>query len=207
MKSFHLLRSIFRILLLCVCGAILGLNLYLANANRLMHDQMPMPFGYGAAVVLSGSMEPEFSAGDLIIVREQESYTLRDIVVFQSGGSLVVHRIVDIADGLITTRGDANQADDAPVEASAIKGKVISIIPWMGNLARILKTPAATIILLVAAVLMLESSFRKEKRKKAADVEQLKAEIRKLRTETEHAADSAQAPASESVPEQAEDSK
>ena len=58
------LKSTFRLLLLILCGLILGVNVYLANANSLVGNQLPTPFGYGAAVVLSGSMEPEFSKGD-----------------------------------------------------------------------------------------------------------------------------------------------
>lgn len=201
------IKTLLRILVLVFVSLVVGINLYTWNAKSLMGNALPMPMGYGAAIVLTGSMEPTIMEDDLILVAKKPVYAVGDIVVYQSGNILVVHRIVDIADGLITTRGDANQTDDAPVEASAIKGKVISIIPWMGSLARILKTPAATIILLVAAVLMLESSFRKEKRKKAADVEQLKAEIRKLKAETEYASASGQAPAPASEPEpgQAED--
>ena len=63
------IKDVLRWLLIVVCGLILGVNVYLANANSLVGNQLPMPFGYGAAVVLSGSMEPEFSEGDLIIVK------------------------------------------------------------------------------------------------------------------------------------------
>ena len=70
-----------RLLLLILCGLVIGVNMYLANANSLVGNQLPMPFGYGAAVVLSGSMEPEFSEGDLIFVKETESYKQNDIVV------------------------------------------------------------------------------------------------------------------------------
>ena len=54
------------------------------NAKNLVGNNLPMPFGYGAAVVLSGSMEPAFSKGDLIIVKETDEYGLNDIVVFES---------------------------------------------------------------------------------------------------------------------------
>ncbi|MBE6968385.1 MAG: signal peptidase I [Ruminococcaceae bacterium] len=175
------IKTLLRILVLVFVSLVVGINLYTWNAKSLMGNALPMPMGYGAAIVLTGSMEPTIMEDDLILVAKKPVYAVGDIVVYQSGNILVVHRIVDIADGLITTRGDANQADDAPVEASAIKGKVISIIPWMGSLARILKTPAATIILLVAAVLMLESSFRKEKKKGDDQLEKIKEEIRKLK--------------------------
>ena len=113
----------FRLLLLIFCGLTLGINVYLANANSLVGNQLPMPFGYGAAVVLSGSMEPELSAGDLIVVKEAENYKQNDIVVFQDGNSLVVHRIIQIDGETITTKGDANKVTDEPISITAVKAR------------------------------------------------------------------------------------
>ena len=159
------IKTVARIVVIVLVSLVVGVNLYSWNARSLMGNALPMPMGYGAAVVLTGSMEPTIMADDLIIVAEQEDYAEDDVVVYQSGSILVVHRIVDITDGMVTTQGDANSAADEPVEMTAIKGKVIAIIPVLGNLARLLKTPAATIVLLAGAVLMLEASFRKEKQK------------------------------------------
>ena len=47
---------IFRILLFVVMSCIIGYNLYIFNSKKLVGDALPMPFGYGCAVVLSGSM-------------------------------------------------------------------------------------------------------------------------------------------------------
>jgi signal peptidase len=157
------LKTIARTVVIIFVSLVVGINLYSWNAKSLMGNALPMPMGYGAALVLTGSMEPTIQADDLIIVAERPVYAEDEIVVYQSGNILVVHRIIDITDGMVTTQGDANQAADEPVEMSAIKGKVIANISGLGTLARILKTPTATIALLIAAVLMLEASFRKEK--------------------------------------------
>ena len=53
-------KGVLRILVLIICGIVLGVNVYLANANSLVGNKLPMPFGYGSAVVLSGSMELNF---------------------------------------------------------------------------------------------------------------------------------------------------
>ena len=89
-KSNKKWKNILRFILLAICGAVFGVNIYLANAKTLVGNQLPMPFGYGAAVVLSGSMEPTFSTGDLIVVKEQNDYILDDIVVYQEASFLVV---------------------------------------------------------------------------------------------------------------------
>ena len=174
-----------RILLLVFASLVLGINLYLWNARSLMGNALPMPFGYGAAVVLTGSMEPAIRADDLILVAEQDAYEVEDIVVYQSGRVLVVHRIVDIADGMVTTQGDANNAADAPIELSAVKGRVVGVIPGAGSLVKILKTPAATIALLAGAVVLMEMSYRKEKQKGDDELEKIKEEIRRLKAEQE----------------------
>ena len=176
-------KSLVRWLLLIVCGAVLGVNVYLANANRLMGEQLPMPFGYGAAVVLSGSMEPTFSEGDLIIVKECHELQENDIVVFQDGGSLVVHRIISVDTDTAITKGDANDASDAPINISAIKGTVLFWIPFAGRVVEGLKTPIGTICVIVAAIALVELPRRKEKKQDDEQRKQLLEEIARLKEE------------------------
>ena len=177
------IKKICRIVLIVFVSLVVGFNLYTWNAQSLMGNALPMPFGYGAAVVLTGSMEPTIGTSDLIIVAERPVYAVDDIVVYQSGKMLVVHRILEIADGIVTTKGDANNAPDAPVELSAVKGKVVTVIPGVGAVAKILKTPAATAVLVIGAVVLMEASFRKEKKKGDDELERIKEEIRKLKDE------------------------
>ena len=54
MKKKLTVKSVLHVTALLLCGAILGLNIYSANAGKLVGNKLPMPFGYGAAVVLSG---------------------------------------------------------------------------------------------------------------------------------------------------------
>ena len=172
-----------RYAILGILAVFIGVNLFYLNANRLTGDAVPMPFGYGASVVLSGSMEPALSVGDLLIVREQERYAVGDIVVYQSGRTPVVHRIVAIDDESVTTRGDANNANDETFVPGAIKGAVIAAIPLVGYAVWALKSPVAVVVLLAAAVLLTEGSFRAGKAEKEAQNEKLKAEIRALMEE------------------------
>ena len=172
-----------RLVLLIICGAALGVNVYMANAKSLVGNQMPMPFGYGASVVLSGSMEPEFSKGDLIVVAEADSYSERDIVVFQDGHSLVVHRIIEIDGEKIITQGDANNVPDEPIEASAIKGKVLFHVDKLGAIVSFFKTPVGTVLLIVAAVALVEIPRRREKEADDEEKQKILEEIKRLREE------------------------
>ncbi len=177
--------SIIRRVILVILGLIIGTNAYLANAKTLTGNQMPMPFGYGAAVVLSGSMEPVLSKGDLIIVKEKESYKVGDVVVFQSGKSLIVHRIIKIDDKKVITQGDANNVADPEFDTQFIKGKEVFRIPYIGVLVDIIKTPTGTIVILIFAFWMVEYSFRKQKNEDSKKQEEIKAEIRRLKEEQE----------------------
>lgn len=176
-------RTILRRVLLIVCGAVLGVNVYLANARSLVGNQLPMPFGFGAAMVLSGSMEPTFSTGDLIVVRECETVALDDIVVFQDGGSLVVHRVIAMDGGSIITQGDANNIPDEPIELSAVKGRVLFWIPHGGSVVSVIKSPIGTICLIVAAIALVEIPHRQEKQKDDEERQKIIDEIRRLKDE------------------------
>ena len=178
-----LMKPVVRYVILGILAVVIGINVFALNASRLAGNAVPMPFGVGASVVLSGSMEPTLSVGDLLIIQEQASYQTGDVVVYQSGSMPVVHRILDITDEAVITQGDANNATDTPFHPDAIKGEVVAAIPLAGYLVWALKSPIAVVIMLAAAVLLVEMSFRSGKAEKEEEKERIKAEIRALMDE------------------------
>ena len=180
-QSKSTLKITLRLLLLIFCGFVLGVNVYLANAHSLVGNQLPTPFGYGAAVVLSGSMEPELSVGDLIVVKESCMFQKGDVVVYQDGSSLVVHRIIQMDDDTVTTKGDANISADEPVSVLRIKGKVLFSVPYVGKVVGFLKTPIGTIGMIVLAIALIEIPHRSEKKKDEAERQKILDEIDRLR--------------------------
>lgn len=187
MKQFKKpkLKNLLRLLLLIICGLILGVNVYLANAHSLAGNQLPMPFGYGMSVVLSGSMEQRLSVDDLVIIKATDDYQVNDIVLYQDGNSLVIHRIIDIDGDTVTTKGDANNVADEPINKSQIKGVLVCDIAGLGAVVNILKQPVSIVIILAAALLLTELSYRKEKDKDTEELDKIKAEIQKLKQDTE----------------------
>ena len=179
------LKTALRMLMLLILGVFLGIRFYAWNAQHLTGNAVPMPFGVGASVVLSGSMEPALSVGDLLIFTEEENYEVGDVVVYQSGRTPVVHRIIALDAQTVTTRGDANNTADEPFGVQLIKGKVVTAVPLVGHLIWALKTPLGTASLVIAALLLMELSYRSERKEKVARQEELKAEIRQLMQELE----------------------
>ena len=176
-------KNILRLALMIFCASMIGINIYLANANGLVGNQLPMPFGFGMSVVLSGSMEPELSVGDLLIVKETSNVKKNDVIVFQDGRSLVVHRVIEIDGKELVTKGDANNTADNPIDRSVVKGKVICAIPYVGNVVDFLKTPVGTVLLLIGAVALLEIPRRDEKKKDEEEQNKLVEEIESLKKE------------------------
>ena len=179
-------QLIFRLILFIIISAILGVGIYTMNAKMLMNDMMPMPFGFGMGVVVSGSMEPELSVDDVIFVVKDKSIELDDVVVYQSKGILVVHKVVKIENDQITTRGTANDTDDEPISISDIKGRVLFSIGSMGKIINIIRTPFVAIAILLLAVFLLYKSYQAEANKKDEKderIEEIRREIMRMKEE------------------------
>ena len=174
---------ILRILLIIIISLTLGLSVYNWNNKTLKGDVLPMPFKYGMAVVLTGSMEPRLSEDDLIIIKETNDYKIDDIVVFQDRYTLVVHRIISIDGDTVITKGDANDSEDAPIKIDQIKGEVIKDYANVGKIVKAVKSPAGVIVLIAGAVILLRLSYKKENQSKDDNLKDIKEEIRKLKEE------------------------
>lgn len=173
----------------CFCGIliltgslILGINGYLWIGRQLAGNRLPMPFGYGTAVILSGSMEGTLSVNDLAVVHRQKEYEVGDIVVYEADGDLIIHRVIEKEGEKLVTKGDANNAPDAPIRLSDVKGKMIGHIPGVGGVVRRLKTPAGVFASLAVVVLLLEVSYWKEGSKEDEEQEKLREEIYRLKS-------------------------
>lgn len=113
--------------------------------------------GYQEFNVISGSMEPEISVGSIVYAKKAAFADLseQDIIAFESGASVVTHRIVSIdrENQLITTKGDANANPDfMPVAYTNVIGKVCFHVPFLGTIAAWL---SETVGKLVAGIILI----------------------------------------------------
>ncbi len=97
--------------------------------------------GISCSVVLSDSMAPTLRIDDLVFIRRTKNVQKDDIIVFQEGSMLVIHRVVAVDGDTLQTRGDANNASDAPIHRDAVKGKLLFTIPGAGRVIRTLRQP------------------------------------------------------------------
>ena len=159
---------------------VLCLYALMANSNRAGSSSLPMSFGIGGAIVATGSMEPTLPTNSYILVKAQDNYYVGDIVAYVSERSVVVHRITAINGKMITTKGDANNAEDPEFPAENIKGKVIFKIPGAGKVINVLKTPFGGMMLVLIAFFFLLISRGKTDEEKEETDEQKKEDPAKV---------------------------
>jgi len=101
------------ILILFVSGVIL-LNSY------IQPNEVPSFWGWKPFIVLSGSMESEIITGDIAVVKEVDTKTLKvgDIIAFRESDDIVItHRIIGITEvegeTRYITKGDNNNIEDS----------------------------------------------------------------------------------------------
>ena len=113
-------------------------------------------------VVSGNSMEPGIRDGDLVTVRAYGAYGPGDAVAYQHRDlGVVLHRIVrEDVDGFIL-QGDNRDAPDAySVPASAIRGRLVLLVPLAGGAAKTLALAAAFGTLGVTALVALAAGWR-----------------------------------------------
>ena len=156
MKTVKLSIKILKTVVVCALSFALLLNLVGIGKKLLLRERIPLTFGYGDAIVISGSMSPTILPGDMIILQKQETYEVNDIVTFLSD-SPVTHRIVEKTSGGYITQGDANDSRDSEIEQSQVIGKVIKIIPDAGSVVFFFQSPLGLVILLLGLFALIEA--------------------------------------------------
>ena len=182
-------NKILQIVVRCIIAVLLCAVLYTAVFFVVVKIQnpnaVPMPFGFGASLVLSGSMEPEISTDDLVFVKRADELHVGDVVLYNTGGSNVLHRITKIDGDIITTQGDANNTEDKPISASVVLGVYIGKVPSGGKIIRFVTNPpfvmAVVFLLIVAAVTWMFVEEHRERKK----LDSIKAEIESIKAENE----------------------
>lgn len=150
-------------ILIGIFSVLLFGNVWLLSSRYVFHQNPPSICGFSPVAVLSGSMEPAFYSGDLLIIQKQENYRKNEIVTFEDGGVLTTHRIVDRTPKGFLTKGDSNNISDRElVSEEQIKGRLALRIPKAGKFFLFLRSPLGLLLFLISgwAVLFLPPRIR-----------------------------------------------
>ena len=156
MRGLKLAGRIVSLALTVVLAVLLACNLYLIAARAITGDPQPTVFGYSSAVVVSGSMSGAIEINDMVICHREKSYAPGDVITFESGSSVVTHRIVKETEDGFVTKGDANNtADLEPVLPEQVIGRVVLVVPQIGQLIAFLKTPLGMTCLVLLGIVLI----------------------------------------------------
>ncbi len=146
-KILEVLSSIFAVIVICVC-------LFTLVFRIIFKIKVVKIFGYSGLIILTGSMEPTYHPGDLIFIREQKDYKVRDTITFHQHGMIVTHRIIKKDGTKFITQGDANNTADEPIQLSDIEGKVIRRVGGVGKAILFLQSAPGILAVLVTLILL-----------------------------------------------------
>ena len=155
-KLWQVCRVLFSALLIALLVLLIGYNVY-TSAARASGRALPKVFGFSSAIIISGSMSGAMEVNDLVIAQEQKSYTLRDVILFQdTHGTIVCHRIVGLTEKGYTTKGDANNIEDAdPAPPERVIGKVKLVVPRVGIVQVWMSRPLGMALLAAVVILVV----------------------------------------------------
>ena len=101
------------------------------------------------ASITSGSMWPALKKGDLVFIKyaDKNSLAVGDIVVYKNLSTssrqvsgFTIHRIIELDEDVLKTKGDANNISDLPIKYDRVVGKTVNWkekpfrIPQIGKL-------------------------------------------------------------------------
>lgn len=100
--------------------------IFIINNKEIIQEQLPIRL----LIIKSNSMYPTFEINDIVIIRKANIYNINDIITYSEGNkTLITHRIIDVVDTGVITKGDNNNIEDGKIiEFQNIKGKTIFII-------------------------------------------------------------------------------
>ncbi|MGC8832106.1 MAG: signal peptidase I [Thermoproteota archaeon] len=119
MHSKHSLRRLFRF-----SGYFLVIFFIFLGVARFIDFPVSM------FMVAGRSMEPTLFMGDLVFGVKTE-YSVGDIVVVEGVSRMgcIVHRVVNIGERSVITKGDANPGADNPIDKNSVLYKVMLVVP------------------------------------------------------------------------------
>lgn len=159
MKIFKKITSALATIIFIICLVLLALVMVTpkdAAGNKRVNIA-----GYSIMTVMTGSMEPAYQVGDIIVIKKtnENELQVKDVITFIStdeelNGQPITHRIIDITEEngqkKFETKGDNNQiADETPVTSDRILGKVQLRIPFVGRAVNFMQTNRIAFFLIV----------------------------------------------------------
>lgn len=155
-----LMSKILKVSSYCVVGLIICLSVFVMVLRFL--GETPSVFGYCFYYVLTDSMEPEISSGEMILGKRTDPDELQvgDVITYigdtgSLNGKIITHKIVEIEGSIFTTKGVANDIPDPAINSNQILSKYVMTIPFAGNIFSVINSKYGFIFLIVTPLVLL----------------------------------------------------
>lgn len=177
------------------------INIFQIQVQKDLYSNI---FGYSLLEVKSGSMEDSIKIGDAVVldiiepktsrhniekdklteeelILVKESLNIGDVITFAKNNNLITHRIVQLDDKTLITKGDANNTNDKAITYDEVVGKVINVLPQIGIWKKILTEKVVLIPLLISIMLFMSAILlnTKEDNNKERELNEKRAKIQK----------------------------
>ena len=171
-------RKIFKIISFPFVIIILLLVFYAGYLKYIKKENDINILGFRQYMVDTGSMEPQYSIGDLIIIKEtpKEKIQVGDVINYTSANGIdtITHRVVEILekDGEIyyKTKGDNNNEEDPDlVNFNQVQGVLVFKISKLGTIIKKMLTENGIIIILAFIILLYLRDEKKEEKRIARE--------------------------------------
>ena len=101
----------------------------MVSCKKITGEKYTNLFGYTLLEVVTGSMSGTIEIGDGVIVKVTSEIKEDDIIVYKKEENLITHRLIEMEENRLITKGDANNIQDDPITKDMVIGKVIFVIP------------------------------------------------------------------------------
>ena len=149
---------------------IFSLVIYVGYMKYIKHENDVNIFGFRTYLVATGSMEPEYSIGDMIIIKEtpKEKIKAGDVInyISENKADTITHRVIEVEEKqgqtYYKTKGDNNNSEDPePINYNQVQGVLVFKISKLGKVITKLLTGTGITILFAFIIL----SYLKDKNK------------------------------------------
>jgi len=149
---------------------IFSLVIYVGYMKYIKHENDVNIFGFRTYMVATGSMEPEYSVGDMIIIKEtpKEKIKAGDVInyISENETDTITHRVIEVEEKqgqtYYKTKGDNNNSEDPePINYNQVQGVLVFKISKLGTIITKLLTGTGITILFAFIIL----SYLKDKNK------------------------------------------
>ena len=154
LKFINKVFQIFIDFLVFIITILILFSLYNLISIKVLNKPYTNLFGFSVFEIATGSMEPTLNVKDLVIVKITKNISLDDIITYEEDGNLITHRVIEIKEDTITTKGDANNSIDVKVPKTKIVGKIVYVIRKGGIIREVFITPKVIISITITLVLI-----------------------------------------------------